>query len=516
MPNIPFGNGESSEPDQSSADPIFVPPPVIRPTTPDMRSFPPTTSYNPASTIRTPRATRPPTQRSESPAVPVTADMLPDITTGPMPMQRPHGYKMPTPKTDVEVFGAYDRPAGWGVGGPSISPVEPSPNPDIAARSPRISPVSPGHYGPSPRVSPVPIQDPPSFSFGGGGNTAGNATNQFSFGGLGGANAYTTPTPKRMPMARPLGAPSAFELDFPSASKTPKTPVVTMTPRARLQRPIGAPSAEPDDVIIPPSPPATSTYPPVTPKLQRPVGAPSGNDPPFGELPDEPPVASPAPPVKQPLRRPGMPSFDSAPIIDRYHAIATPGPAYRGLANMSANAAPPPIMPWTTGPVPTFGAPNAVPQPPPVSGWATGHMRPVGLPGRNAMTPGPNTAALPGGDPWGRTPAFGRNKKPELSPVIPVVPELKFTPPSRTVTPQPSRTPTHSAPPPQKQPIPSPARKPANVTATPGPSFGIIPNIGVVPPSPAKSMKPTLEEVEDEGSPPSSPWDAAFGGVDIW
>lgn len=353
-------------------------------------------------------------------------DDLPDYK-GRLPMARP-GYTIPPQKTDIELFGAPERPRGWTIGPPSkatddISGLRSHP-PTNAPRSPTVVPVT-THNHQSPFVSPVPLNQ-------------GADASTFAFGNVSGAPGPThlpTQTPRKL--ARPIGSqPADFEPQ-PISTKTPKTPFAPMTPRVR--RPLGAPAAELEEITpaITPFIPASK---PFTPKMQRPTGAPTGS-PELGALPPEDLAIAPVAQTKPPMRRPGMPSWDSVPKVDTFqmmggpasqsHHFSTPGPAHRPLPGhqqvtipRAANT-PQPV-------IPNFEKPAQQPG----QGWRTGPMPVAALP---PSSPGQTRALLDEAvDVWGRQPMFRQPGTPNVNPpspavaapIIPTVPPAPVAPPA--------------------------------------------------------------------------------------
>ena len=417
--------------------------------------------------------TRPP-RRTDSPAssgvVPVMGDNLPEYK-GPLPMARP-GYTIPPQKTDVELFGAPERPAGWTIGPPNNVVNDASgsqTHPTTIA--PAIVPA-PQHQ--SPIVSQVALNqgaDPAAFAFGSASGPSGpihlpSQTPRKLARPIGSQSTNFEPQPGKTPktpfapmtprMQRPVGAPAAELEEIPQPGKTPKTPFAPMTPR--MQRPVGAPTAEPEEMAHPGKTPKTPFAPmtprmqrplgaptaepeiapsitpavppvnPITPRMQRPAGAPTG-PPEFGALPPEDLAAIPATQSKPPMRRPGMASWDAVPKVDTFHMMggpasqshhfSTPGPAHRPLPGHQPVVQP--TVANTPDPViPNFG--GSVQQ---GQGWRTGPMPVMTLP---PSSPGQTQALMNEAvDVWGRQPNFQKPTTPKVnppspSPIVPIIP----------------------------------------------------------------------------------------------
>jgi hypothetical protein len=406
-------------------------------------------------------------------------DNLPEYK-GPFPMARP-GYTIPPQKTDIELFGAPERPAGWAIGPPSnaVDDVSgPRSHPaSNALRSPTVVPVAiPNHQ--SPFVSPValnPGADASTFAFG---NASGPTqlpsqtprklarpigsqpvvvpvathnhhspfispvapnpgvdASTFAFGNESGAPGpahLPSQTPRKL--ARPIGSQPADFDPQPTSTKTPKTPFAPLTPR--MPRPLGAPTAEPEEIApaITPFVPPSKPFPP---KMHRPAGAPM-RSPEFGALPLEDLAVVPAAQSKPSMPRPGMSSWDSVPKVDTFqmmggpasqsHHFSTPGPAHRLLPSLQSVAAP--RASNTPQPViPNFEKSAQQPGP----GWRTGPMPVIALP---PSSPGQTQAHLDEAvNVWGRQPTFQRPRTPKVdppspSPIIPATSQAPAAPPA--------------------------------------------------------------------------------------
>lgn len=430
IPNLPNGSSWTAPSDAAVAP--AQPPTQPRPLGP-IRMAPKSPYYAAATATAAGAATKDdsppsapprPTKPTDSPAssgiVPVMGDNLPEYK-GRAPMARP-GYTIPPQKTDIELFGAPERPRGWNIGPPSQT-LEDTPGPRShgpTSRSPTVVPVAPNNHR-SPHVSPVAL----NYSVESGAFGPGNAP------GSSGPTHLPSQTPRRL--ARPIGSQPANFDPPPSSAKTPKTPYHTMTPR--MQRPVGAPTAEPEE--IPPAvTPVAPPFNPITPKMQRPAGAPTGS-PNFGALPPEDLAPLPPAQTKPPMRRPGgTQNWDSMPKVDTFrmmegpashsHHFSTPGPAHRALPGHQ------PVVERTAHtPQPVIPIFEKSAQQP----WRTGPMPAIALP---SSSPGQTQAMLDSAaDIWGRKPNFQKPATPKInppSPIIPIVPHIPAAPPAPAET----------------------------------------------------------------------------------